>query len=316
MSIYVSGSLAFDRIMDFPGKFSDHILPEKIHILNVCFAINGLRENFGGTAGNIAYTLSLLGEKPAIVATAGRDFEGYREWLRKNGIVDSHIEIVDEELTAGAYITTDQSDNQITAFNPGAMGHATGFDVAAVAEEGAFAIISPGNLDDMHRFALAYGERKIPCIFDPGQSIPGWTGERLGEAIASAETLISNDYELEMIKEKTGLSRDEIVALAGKVITTRGEEGSEVLVREGSSTKIVRVAPAPVDEVRDPTGAGDAFRAGFIRGLRQGSDIVHAAHMGSVSAAWAVESYGTQTFSFTPAEFSDRFRKVFGTDPY
>jgi adenosine kinase len=316
MSVYVSGSLAFDRIMDFPGKFSDHILPEKIHILNVCFAINGLRENFGGTAGNISYTLSLLGEEAVVVATAGRDFSGYREWLRKNGIDDRRIEIVEEELTAGAYITTDQSDNQITAFNPGAMGHPTSFDAGSVPPESAYAIVAPGNLDDMHRFAVAYGSRGVPCIFDPGQSIPGWTGDRMKEAVEAAGILISNDYELEMIKEKTALDRDGLLALAGTIITTRGEEGSEILRTGDGSTKITRVAPAPVGTVLDPTGAGDAFRAGLIKGLRQGADLEHAARMGSVSAAYAVEHYGTQTFSFTAEEYAERFRGVFGSDPF
>jgi adenosine kinase len=317
MSIYVSGSVAYDRIMDFPGRFSDHILPDKIHILNVCFMIDGLRENFGGTAGNIAFTLSLLGERPFVIATAGRDFDSYRTWLKGNGIPDHHIEIVDEELTAGAYITTDRSDNQITAFNPGAMGRQTSFDPGGIDARDAMAIVAPGNLDDMHSLALKYRDRGIPCIFDPGQSLPAWEPDRLREAIDGSQILISNDYELEMIREKTGMSSEELMALTGRLITTRGEEGSEVKCLEGDAVKIIHVPPVSPLEVCDPTGAGDAYRAGLIKGLRlPGKDLLHAARMGSVSAAYAVEVYGTQTFSFTLEEFNRRFRETFGDDAF
>ncbi|RMD56076.1 MAG: carbohydrate kinase family protein, partial [Nitrospirae bacterium] len=162
MNILISGSIAYDRIMDFPGKFSDHILPDKIHILNVCFIINNLRENFGGTAGNIAYTLSLLGESPRIIATAGRDFGPYREWLKKNRLSSEHILIIEDELTACAYITTDQSDNQITAFNPGAMKYPAKFNFDNVPPSDTIAIISPGNLEDMYNFTEIYKKRNIP----------------------------------------------------------------------------------------------------------------------------------------------------------
>ncbi|MHC4139127.1 MAG: PfkB family carbohydrate kinase, partial [Planctomycetota bacterium] len=172
MNILVSGSLAYDRIMDFPGKFSDHILPDKVHVLNVCFMINELKENFGGTAGNIAYALSLLGENPTIVATAGRDFESYREWFNKNNISTDNIKIIEEELTAGAYITTDQSDNQITAFNPGAMKFNASYNFEPVAHNNTVSIVSPGNLDDMYNFSNIYKQKNIDYIFDPGQSLP------------------------------------------------------------------------------------------------------------------------------------------------
>ncbi len=171
MNIIVSGSLAYDRIMDFPGSFSDHILPDKIHLLNVCFMINGLKENFGGTAGNIAYTLSLLGEKPTVIATAGSDFESYKSWLGKNNISVDAIKVVDDELTAGAYITTDKADNQITAFNPGAMKYCATYDFDALKSDRTIAIISPGNLDDMLNVSRIYKEKGIRYIFDPGQSL-------------------------------------------------------------------------------------------------------------------------------------------------
>ena len=161
MNILVSGSLAYDRIMDFPGKFSDHILPDKIHVLNVCFMIDGLKENFGGTAGNIAYALSLLDENPTIITTAGRDFDSYKDWLVKSKITTEHIKIIDEELTAGAYITTDKSDNQITAFNPGAMKFSSSYDFESAAHDDTVAIVSPGNLDDMYNFSNMYKQKKI-----------------------------------------------------------------------------------------------------------------------------------------------------------
>ena len=164
MNILVSGSLAYDRIMDFPGKFSDHILPDKVHVLNVCFMINELKENFGGTAGNIAYALSLLGENPTILATAGRDFDPYKEWFGKNKISTDNITIIEEELTAGAYITTDMSDNQITAFNPGAMKFNANYDFESVAHDNTIAIVSPGNLDDMFNFSKIYQEKKVDYI--------------------------------------------------------------------------------------------------------------------------------------------------------
>ena len=317
MSIYVSGSVAFDRIMDFPGKFSDHILPDKIHILNVCFMINGLRENFGGTAGNIAFSLALLGERPYIVATAGRDFDPYRAWLKENGIPDDHIEIVPDELTAGAYITTDRSDNQITAFNPGAMGHPSAFDTSGLDPERSLAIIAPGNLDDMYTYAARYGERGVPYIFDPGQSLPAWPAERLREVITGSRVLISNDYELAMIKETTGLAPEAMMKMTRWLITTRGEEGSELKFLENGSVKIIHIPAVPPTEVCDPTGAGDAYRAGLIKGMRlDGGDMVHAARLGAVNAAYAVEVYGTQTFRFTPLTFAERFREAFGEEAF
>lgn len=313
MSIYVSGSVAFDRIMDFPGKFSDHILPDKIHMLNVCFMIDALRENFGGTAGNIAFSLALLGEKPFIVASAGKDFSPYSAWLDKNGLPGEHIEIVEEEHTAGAYITTDRADNQITAFNPGAMGHPTHFDPQSLDPAAVLAIIAPGNLEDMSAYASRFRELGIPYIFDPGQSLPAWPAGSLRDAIHGSEILISNDYELELIREKTGLSQEDLLGMTRRLITTRGEEGSEVKELHEGALRINHIPAVPPDSVCDPTGAGDAYRAGLIRGLRLGDgDILHAARMGAVCAAYAVEVYGTQTFHFTLDSFNGRFQAAFG----
>ncbi len=223
MQIFVSGSLAYDRIMDFPGRFADHILPEKIHILNVCFMVNGLTERFGGTAGNIAYNLALLQEKPVILATAGKDFGPYREWLTSLDLPLDGIKEIPAEFTAGAYITTDLSDNQITGFNPGAMKHRSEYRFDGVDPAAALAIVAPGSLEDMLAYTRAYKARGVPYIFDPGQSIPAWDGDALREMADQALALIVNDYELEMFQQKTGLHEAEILGLTPILITTRGD---------------------------------------------------------------------------------------------
>jgi len=313
MNILVSGSLAYDRIMDFPGKFSDHILPDKVHVLNVCFMINELKENFGGTAGNIAYALSLLGENPSILATAGRDFESYREWFNKNNISTDNIKIIEEELTAGAYITTDMSDNQITAFNPGAMKFNASYDFESVAHDNTIAIVSPGNLDDMFYFSKIYKEKKIDYIFDPGQSLPAWTNERLIEAMDGSKIFICNDYELQLTQEKTSMTIDDILEKTEVLVQTKSEHGSIVIMREHGQIKNIDIPAAEVDSVKDPTGAGDAYRAGLIKGFfLSDGDIVHAARMGAVTAAYCVEVYGPQNFHFTPKSYNKRFEKTFG----
>lgn len=308
MRILVSGSLAYDRIMSFPGSFADHILPDKIHILNVCFLVEGLEEKFGGTAGNIAYCLRLLGEAPTIVATAGKDFAAYEAWLRHCGIAIDGIRRVNGEFTAGAYITTDKSDNQITGFNPGAMKHRADYPVDEADPAQTIAIVAPGNLEDMQDFPRRYKAKGIPCMVDPGQNITAFSGDQLAEMLTGATYLISNDYELELIQNSTKLTQAEIVERAGTVITTLGEKGS--VIRQKSAE--IAVPPCPVAEVKDPTGAGDAFRAGFVKGLALGKPLDVAARMGSVSAAYAVEKHGTQEHAFTWQEFADRYAAAFG----
>jgi len=313
MNILVSGSLAYDRIMDFPGKFTDHILPEKVHVLNVCFMINELKENFGGTAGNIAYALSLLGESPSIIATAGRDFESYSNWFSDNKISTDNIKIIEEELTAGAYITTDLSDNQITAFNPGAMKFSASYDFESTAHDNTVAIVSPGNLDDMYNFSNIYKQKKIDYIFDPGQSLPAWSKEKLIEMIDGSKIFICNDYELQLTQEKTSMTIDDILEKTEALIQTKSEHGSVVILKEHGQTKNIDIPAARVDSVKDPTGAGDAYRAGLIKGFfLSDSDIVHAAKIGAVTAAYCVEVYGPQNFNFTSESFNNRFEEAFG----
>jgi adenosine kinase len=302
MNIIVSGSLAYDRIMDFTGRFSDHILPDKIHVLNVCFQVNGMKEKYGGTAGNIAYSLTLMGEKPIISSTIGHDYDRYFAWLRKNGISTENIKIIEDEFTAGAYITTDQADNQITGFNPGAMKHPSSLDFDKFHPQETIIIVSPGNLEDMVTYPQACKVRGLDYIFDPGQSLPMWEAKELIQAIDGCRILIVNDYELDMIVNKTGLNKKALLKLARTIITTRGEMGSQVSTQDTE----IDIAPVRARKVEDPTGAGDSYRGGLISGLVKGRDIEHCARMGSVCASFAVESYGTQEYSFTLDEFNER----------
>jgi len=308
MHIYVSGSMAYDRIMDFPGKFSDHILPDKIHILNVCFTVNGMREKFGGTAGNIAYSLSLLGENPIILATIGKDYETYFKWLKKNNISTEGIKIIDKEFTAGAYITTDKADNQITGFNPGAMKYQSEYNFNNTNPKKSIAIIAPGNLQDMSEYAKDCKRKGIGYICDPGQSLTAWGKEDLKEWIKGSIMLISNDYELELIMKMTELDKKGLLSLTKTIITTLGEKGSLISIGESD----IKIPSAKAGDVVDPTGAGDAFRAGLLKGIATGKGLETSAKMGAVAATYAIENYGTQEHSYTYEEFVERYRSNFG----
>ena len=307
MNIIVSGSLAYDRIMDFPGYFADHILPEKIHVLNISFTVNGLREKFGGTAGNIAYALALMGEKPEISATIGNDYHRYLDWLAKNGLSTKNIKIIEEEFTASAYITTDQADNQITGFNPGAMKYSSSLEFDRLDPKETLLIVSPGNLEDMENYPRACKSKGIDYIFDPGQSIPMLGADDLLRAIEGSRILISNDYELELIMSKTGLNKEALLKKARAIIVTLGESGSRIYTPDSEIT-IPAVNPKKVE---DPTGAGDSYRGGLISGLVRGLTIERSARIGSVCASFAVECYGTQDYRFSPEEFEARFKSCY-----
>ncbi len=302
-TIVVSGSLAYDRIMDFPGHFSQHILPDKIHVLNVCFQVNDVREKFGGTAGNIAYSLSLMGENPLVSASVGgHDYHRYFLWFEKNGISTTHIRIIEGEFTASAYITTDLADNQITGFHPGAMKYTSGLDFDTLKPEETICIVSPGNLDDMISYPRMCKERGIDYIFDPGQSLPMLNDEDLIEVISGCRILISNDYELDLIIKKTGLVKEALLERTEALVTTLGDLGSTVTTTHGE----ISIPLVKARQVLDPTGAGDSYRGGLITGLVQELEIEHCARMGSVCASFAVECYGTQEYRFSPDEFKER----------
>jgi adenosine kinase len=309
MNIYISGSLAYDRIMDFPGLFSEHILPDKIHMLNVSFTVNSMQEKFGGTAGNIAYTLRLLGEKSVILATIGKDFAGYFNWLDANDMSREGIKVIDSELTAGAYITTDKADNQITGFNPGAMKFRSGYGFPGD-KTGAVGLMGPGNLDDMMEYARYYKSNGISCICDPGQSLPSWKADDLYEWIKGSSILIANDYEIELISKALGKDRQGLLDLAPVIIITLGEKGSVVISADGD----IKIPAAKAAAVVDPTGAGDSYRAGLLKGLALGKDIETSAKIGAVAATYAIEKYGTQEHHFSFDDFRKRYGKNFGND--
>ena len=312
MSIYVSGSLAFDRIMTFPGNFQDHILMDKLHMINVSFMVDGMDERRGGCAGNIAYSLALLGEKPLIVAAAGRDFVPYAEALDKLGLPLDGIRRDADIFTALCYITTDMNSNQITGFYPGAMTLPADYAFPGLDPEHDMAIVSPGNVEDMRRLPSFYKEKGMPYIYDPGQQLPVLSGPDLLAAIEGSLACITNDYELNMICKATGKSEDELLGRTLWLVTTLGAEGA--LVRGADGTE-VRIPPAPPTNVTDPTGAGDAYRAGLLKGLHSGMGIAFSARLGTVTASFCVEQYGTQLHSFTPEAFQARYEASFGPMP-
>lgn len=301
-NIILSGSLAYDRIMNFSDKFSNHILPDKIHTLNVCFQVDGVTENYGGTAGNIGYALNLMGIQPHFSATIGSDHHKYFEWLERNNISLEGIKIIEEELTAGAYITTDSSNNQITGFNPGAMKYSSKLNIGDLSPEDSLLLVSPGNLDDMIMYPKECKARGIDYIFDPGQALPVLQGSDLLDVITGCSLLIVNDYEFNLILDKTGVTKEELLQLAKTTIITLGEKGSTIY--EGA--EITNIQAFTAAQVIDPTGAGDAYRGGLISGLLKGKNIKESAILGSVCASFAVESNGTQMYSFTPEEFQQR----------
>ena len=308
MDILVSGSMAFDRIMEFPGRFSEHFVANRLDNINVSLMVSGLTENLGGTAGNIAYSLSLLGEKPRILAAVGRDHLRYFEWLGQHGISTQDIRVVSEEWTASAYITTDQDGNQITAFNPGAMMHTSDVDLTSLTPSETIAIVGPGNLQDMAGYPRLYQEAGIYTIFDPGQSLPAWNGPDLTQAIGRCEMLVSNDYELGMITNTTDQSVGKLLGMVDTIVTTKGDAGCDILTHEGTIT--VPVVPTP--HAIDPTGAGDAFRGGLIKGLIDGKPIQRCVEMGTVAAHYAIQAAGTQNYLFTPTQFTAKLEKHFG----
>ena len=306
--VYVVGSIAYDRIMDFPGRFADHIMPDKIHMLNISFTVNGMVEHTGGTAGNIAYALAKLGERPVILASIGHDHQRYFQRLTDHGISHESITVIEDEFTASAYITTDQNDNQITGFNPGAMKHQCRIEIERGGGEG-IGIAGASNLDDMKRGRRAFLDGGMRYIFDPGQSLPMWSDDDLAAMIDGATLLIANDYEIELVMSRTGLGKPQLLERCGAVITTRGEKGSTVTTRGGDAdVPAVKLDGPPVD----PTGAGDAYRGGLIKGMLAGRDLVESAKLGTVIASFAVEVQGTQSYDFAQSQFDERYQRTFG----
>lgn len=310
-NILVAGSLAYDYIMDFPGHFKDHILPEKLHCINISFLVDKLKKQRGGCAANIGYTLALLGERPRIVAAAGRDFAEYGAWLDEQGVDISAIYTVEEEVTATCFITTDKSDNQITGFYVGAMPRAKEISLKAVAgPQPKICVIAPDDPEAMLRHAREAREANIPFIYDPSFQVTAMEGDKLWEGILGAKALILNDYEFAVFCEKTGKSESEILQEVELLVVTLGEKGCRIQTKAGQGYE---VPAAKVSEVVDPTGAGDAFRGGFVSGLVRGLPLDLCGRIGGVAAAYAVERYGTQNHAYTRSEFQARFEENFGS---
>ncbi len=300
--VLVTGSLAYDVIMDFPGRFADHIDPTKTHILNLSFLVDSLKKQKGGTAGNIAYNLALLEVPVTILGSAGRDFNEYYEFLQKAGVDVSNIKIVKNEQTSQAFIITDKADNQITSFYQGSMKNNSSLKISDLSQKSEFAVISPNDPLAMINFALECKELDIPYMFDPGMQLPRLTDQDLITGIAGAKILIGNDYEIGMIKKRLKVVKTEIL------ITTFGEKGSLIQTKD----QAVKVKAAKPERVVDPTGAGDAYRAGFLSGYLQGLDLKVCGQMGSLAACYSVEKYGTTTHSFTPEQFQKRYQENYG----
>lgn len=307
MSALICGSVAFDTIMVFNDHFKNHILPEQVHILNVSFLVPELRREFGGCAGNIAYNLGLLGGEGKPMATVGKDFAPYAQWMADNGIDTTHIRVVDEEYTAQAYITTDQDDNQITAFHPGAMNHAHLNDAASDPAT-RLGLVSPDGRQGMIDHARQFAEADIPFIFDPGQGMPMFQGEDLATFAQQATWLAFNDYEAKLMQERTGRQIEDWAKEVDAVIVTRGGEGS--LIYTADKTYEIPVAQAA--QLADPTGCGDAYRAGLLYGLQNAMDWEVTGRIAALMGAIKIEQHGTQNHRFTRDEFADRFKTAFG----
>ena len=310
MSALICGSLAYDNIMVFHDRFKNHILPDKVHILNVSFMVPEMRREFGGCAGNIAYNLQLLGGKPVPMATVGRDFSAYAAWMEKWQINRKYIKAVSEAYTAQAFITTDLDDNQITAFHPGAMDHAHLNDVAEALRESkevVLGIVSPDGRSGMLQHAARFAACGVPFIFDPGQGMPMFDGADLVRFLDQATWVTVNDYEWELMQERTGFSPGDVLEKVHALIVTRGSKGSEIYTRE----ERFPVAPVRPREVVDPTGCGDAYRAGILFGLMNGLDWEATAQIASLMGAIKVEHHGTQNHYFERSEFEDRFQTAF-----
>jgi adenosine kinase len=310
MSALICGSMAFDTVMVFPGRFKEHILPDRIHMLNVSFLVPDLRRNFGGCAGNIAYNLRLLGGAGLLMATVGHDFAPYRDWLEQQGIGTRHLREIAGEFTAQAYITTDLDDNQITAFHPGAMSHSHLNQVADAGKGVKLGLVSPDGRQGMIEHAAQFAAAGIPFIFDPGQGLPMYSGEELRGFIDKATYVAVNDYEGSLLSERTGWPEQEIAERVKALIVTRGAEGSWIY----ADGRRIEVPVARAEKLADPTGCGDAYRAGLLYGLQRGLDWETTGRIASLAGAIKMEHHGTQQHRYTISGFAARYRREFGRD--
>ncbi|HSM55945.1 MAG TPA: carbohydrate kinase family protein [Candidatus Sulfomarinibacteraceae bacterium] len=307
MNVVVTGSIAYDYLMFFAGEFAEHLLEQQLRSLSVSFLVDSLRRERGGTAPNIAYTMALLKGQPMVMATAGEDFGSYREWLEQHGVNTSAIKEIEGEYCASFFANIDEVQNQIGAFYAGAMAHAGELSFAQHAPDAELAIISPNEPGAMRRYVEECKALDIAYIYDPSQQTIRLTADDLVEGIDGCYLLTVNEYELSMIEEKTGLDEDEILRRAEGLLVTRGKEGSQIIV-DGD---YVEIPPVPPHEVAEPTGAGDGFRGGLLRGIQLGLPWSICGRMGALAATYVLENMGTQNHRYTPAEFVARYRQHF-----
>ena len=309
MSVVLTGSIAYDYIMSFPGFFKDHILPEKIHEISVSFLVDSMKKQRGGIATNIAYNLALLGERPKIMATVGEDFEDYRRWLELHYIDTSAIIAIPNEFTASFFVSTDKQQNQIASFYTGAMAHAKRVSFQDhINGPITLAVISPNDPGAMVQYVAECKALGIPYVYDASQQIIRLDGEDLKEGCRGSKMIMLNDYELSMLQNKTGWDEDEIAAQTETLIVTYGEKGS-VITHAGETIKIPVATPRQIGE---PTGAGDAYRAGILKGVMHNCAWEFTGRLGALAATYALEEHGTQNHHYTLPEFAARFRQEFG----
>ncbi len=310
MAIIISGSIAYDYIMDFPDVFKNHILPDQLHILNVSFLVDRMQKGLGGTAGNIAYTIKLLGGEPIMFSTIGKDgMEYFDHWKKMSMLVD-HIIQDDKRLTSAAYIVTDKDDNQITAFYPGPADRSSELRLADVKEKPSCVMISPTDKNVMQKHLRESHDNGFVTIFDPGQQIFAFSGEELQQCVEQSNFIIGNDYEIKILSERTGWDTKQLLGEKRTLVVTLGEQGSVI----HSSKETIKISAAKPRSVDDPTGAGDAFRAGFFMAYEKGFNLKTCGQFASVAGSFAVESYGTQQHRFTLDEFRGRYQSAYHTD--
>ena len=307
MSALICGSIAYDTIMVFNDRFKNHILPDKVHVLSVSFLVPEMRKEFGGCAGNIAYNLKLLGGEPLPMGTVGKDFEPYAKWMDDFGINRRHVSIIDSEFTAQAFITTDLDDNQITAFHPGAMNYAHLNEVND-ADGVSIGIVSPDGREGMIQHADQFEAAGIDFIFDPSQGLPLFDGDDLKRFIEQATWVTVNDYEWELIHERTGYSIDDVRSRVSALIITRGANGSEV----HAGGRCIEIPAAKPAATVDPTGCGDAYRAGLLSGLMNDLDWETTGRVASLMGAIKIAHHGTQRHHFERDEFAEQYEENFG----
>ncbi len=307
MDVLLTGSVAYDYLMTFPGKFEEQILPERLSSISLSFLVDSMTRERGGVAPNIAYTLALLGAKPRLMATVGQDFSDYRAWLDLQGIDTKYAKVIPEVFTASFFATTDQTNAQIASFSPGAMGHAAEQSIKDVEPKPDLVVISPNAPDAMTKFAAECRELDIPYLYDPSQQLLRLEGDDIARDMQGAYFLFVNDYEFGLISKKTGLDLDGMLEKVKFIVITRGENGADIYA-DGEE---IHIPVVPEQEIVDPTGVGDAFRGGFLAAYSRGWDWELCGQIGSLSAAYVLEQSGTQNHSYTREEFVARFRQHF-----